>query len=180
MTLILTINADYNYQLPELPQSLVTLTLTFDDDYDRPLSLILPESLEHLSIEYPRNYLEIELPELPHTLTHLTLGVDHNFNGTFDYLPQGLLYFALIGYHGEPLVNLPNTLQTLNIYAHYDKTLDMLPDSIEFLDIKYYREKINKLPQNLKQIRINKGYKYKDDLLLLLLLKPDVVIKKVG
>ena len=43
----------------------------------------------------------------------------------------------------------------------------MLPDSIEFLVIRYHKNKINKLPNNLKFISISKNYKYKDDLVLL-------------
>ena len=43
----------------------------------------------------------------------------------------------------------------------------MLPDSIEFLVIRYYDNKLNKLPHNLKYISISKNYKYKDDLVLL-------------
>ena len=141
---------------------------------------VIGHTINVINQNKPSSYLtgnfcdvEIKLPELPHTLTHLTLSVGHNFNGTFDYLPQGLLYFTLIGYHGEPLVNLPNTLKTLIMSASYGETLDMLPDSIETLDIRYYEKKINKLPQNLKFITIKNSYKYKDDLLLL---KHDLII----
>ena len=69
--------------------------------------------------------------------------------------------------YDHPLVNLPNTLETLVINREYNETLDMLPDSIEFLVIRYYDNKLNKLPHNLKYISISKNYKYKDDLVLL-------------
>mgnify|MGYP003334410936 FL=1 len=65
-------------------------------------------------------------------------------------------------------------MQTLIIDCKYDKTLDMLPDSIETLDIKHYNDKINKLPQNLKEIIISNKYNYINDLLLL---KPNIIIK---
>ena len=107
-------------------------------------------------------------------MTHLTLGYFYNYS--LDYLPQGLLYLDLGGGYNQPLINLPNTLQTLIIGGeNYNESLDMLPESVENLNIIFYKNKINKLPQNLKIITINtNSYKYINDLIKL---KPDIVIK---
>ena len=110
---------------------------------------------------------------LPQSLTHLTVG--HFYNYSLDYLPQGILYLDVGSGYNQPLINLPNTLQTLIIGHKYNETLDMLPESVENLNIIFYKNKINKLPQNLKIITINiNSYKYINDLIKL---KPDLVIK---
>jgi hypothetical protein len=71
------------------------------------------------------------------------------------------------------LTNLPNTLLVLIISQKYNYSLELLPDSIEILDIQYYNNKINKLPANIKKIIINKKYNYVKELLSL---KPNVEI----
>ena len=157
----LTLNLTYNQPLPKLPSTLTHLILGFN--YNQPLPK-LPSTLTHLILGYCFNQ---PIPELPPSLTHLILGVYFNQNQLFDYLPQGLLYLEIGTYSNPSLVNLPNTLQTLIMSASHSETLDMLPDSIETLEIGICVSKFNKLPANLKSISISSKYKYKDDLLLL-------------
>ena len=64
-------------------------------------------------------------------------------------------------------------MKILVINCTYDNSLDILPESIELLEIKSYKNKINKLPMNIKKIIFNKNYKYKEKLSLL---KPDIEI----
>ena len=163
------------YPLPEpLPPNLQKLTL--GKEYNHPLSNNLPDTLQELYL--PIHYNQRLPDSMPINLKHLSIGCLYSYE--LDNLPQGLDILSIIGiarggnynydgvyhYHGI-LSNLPNTLKNLQIYNDVNNSLDMLPESIEKLSIRHYTRKINKLPLNLKDIMVNKDYKYVDDLKLL-------------
>ena len=64
------------------------------------------------------------------------------------------------------LKNLPNSIRKIIFHKemHYDKNLNSLPDSIEFIRLPIrYDKKILVLPKSLKVIQCHHYYKFIDD-----------------
>ena len=145
----------FNMQILHFPPNLKYLDFC-GTVFDQPLDN-LPTGLEHLAIYSKFNQ---RLDNLPSTLKYLYL-LGHNFNQSLDFLPIGLFHLQLGNCcHNIQLDNLPNTIIDFRFAGTPSVSLDMLPDSIENLDIKDYKEKINKLPKNLKRFKIHSTYQY--------------------
>ena len=79
---------------------------------------------------------------------------------------NNLTYFCLEYYTKN--IDLSNNINLthlcLDIYIRsYNKELNNLPNSIEYLELKKYNLKIKKIPKNLKTLKCDKDYKYIDD-----------------
>ncbi len=60
--------------------------------------------------------------------------------------------------------DLPNGIKTLIICnEEYNEELNNLPDSLEHLELPYcYEKEIKKIPKNLKTIKLNQYYKFRN------------------
>lgn len=181
----LIINATYFNSVIEFPETLEYLKI-MSDYYNKPLNLTktqikyldicsnkfnhpldnLPNTLETLILS--TIYYTCELNNLPPSLLYCNLYIPSNYSHYINYLPPKIKKLEIkfvhcIGvYYKLALENLPNIteLYLLNYFGDYN----ILPDSIELLDIKYSNDTnhdrnaeikttfniLNKLPQNLK------------------------------
>jgi hypothetical protein len=151
--------------------------LCFDFNFNQPLNL--PNSLEHLSFGNLFN----QPINLPNSLKYLNVGSSFNQNIN---LPTKLKYLCInsnnqyiinnlvdsieeleLGYNFNlELNNLPNNIQRIIFYKYsiYDKNLNSLPDSIEFISLPIsYDKKILYIPKSLKQIECFYDYKFLND-----------------
>jgi hypothetical protein len=136
---ILILNCEYNYVLPELPESLKTLYLK---RYSKQITKF-NKGLSHLYVNQMDT--NIKIPPLPENLSSLYIesDIDTNFN-----IPPNLTYF---GFNPKKLININSNQQKF-----IEKILNKMPDSIEIfttdLDISKYI--FNRLPRNLMEIGI--------------------------
>jgi len=138
---------NYDDPLPILPASLQSLTL--GENFDQPLDN-LPPLLEEL---YLKGSFDKPLDNLPYNLKILVVNselFDHNV----DNLPYGLQVLKLGHNFTKPLNNLPPNIKELSLLTcvmpNKNRTLNTLPDSIEYLTLNIAYEKIDKMPKNLK------------------------------
>lgn len=156
-------------------------SITISDEYfNQPLNN-LPSGLEELYIDsiafnHPLDNLPITLKILKFA-QYRTVYYYDGYQYNLDYLPFSLekLYLPQItGVSGEEygvtIDNLPQNLKFLSLplMYDYDISLNNLPDSIEiieFIDIFSFthRNKIYKLPNNLKEFRIGHYKNHKND-----------------
>jgi hypothetical protein len=148
---VLILNCEYNYVLPELPESLKTLYLK---KYNKKIPKI-NEGLSHLY--WSQWDTNISIPLLPENLSSLYLEseIDENFN-----IPPNLIYF---GFNPKKSKNSKNTGS--NQHKIIQKILNEMPDSVEIfttdLDINKYT--FERLPQNLKEIGIENRHLVNSD-----------------
>jgi hypothetical protein len=99
-------------------------------------------------------------------LKTLTFGV--NFKKPI-IIPLSVNKISLCSDNQYLIDNLHNNIKELILsvkkfyFYSYNKELNNLPNSIEYLEFDCYHFKIKKLPKNLKTIKCNKNYPYIDD-----------------
>ena len=162
------IYGDFNQPIDNLPNSITHLT--FSRKFNCPVDN-LPNSLINLQTGYYFNY---PLDNLPNSLKHLTIGDNCDWGGSkynypLDNLPNSIEYLGFTNYScfDKTLMNLPKSLTTLNLSGYYPISINNLPDTIENLNLnweedwmdsvgppKCCKEKIYKLPKNIKNINI--------------------------
>ena len=161
-------DCDFNQPIDNLPNSITHLT--FSRKFNCPVDN-LPNSLINLQTGYYFNY---PLDNLPNSLKHLTIGDNCDWGGSkynypLDNLPNSIEYLGFTNYScfDKTLMNLPKSLTTLNLSGYYPISINNLPDTIENLNLnweedwmdsvgppKCCKEKIYKLPKNIKNINI--------------------------
>jgi hypothetical protein len=83
-----------------------------------------------------------------------------------DNLHDGIQELEFIEVNNLELSNLPNGIKkiTFNEYCQFNKELNCLPKSIEFIKLnKSYDKKISNIPTNLKILECSKNYKFIND-----------------
>ena len=150
--------------------------LTFDCEFNQQVTI--PENVIHLTFGYYFNQQVI----IPHNVTHLTLGnkfnkqvnlpnikyikLDCNNINLIEKLPNSIEEIEFGRCFNLELQNLPNSIKKISFdcYSKYDKELNCLPESVEYLKLNIgYDKRIKKFPLNLKTIECHKIYKYIDD-----------------
>lgn len=94
-----------------------------------------PTQIKKLNVEFNSNQNIQNC--IPNSVTHLVFGFD--FNQTVKN-------------------SIPNSVTHLIFVCNFDKNLECLPSSITHLSIKYYNEKINKLPSSLRKLKCTIGF----------------------
>lgn len=115
----------------------------------------LPITLEELCI--CSDYFNQPLEYLPPNLKILELynNFENNYDYSFDYLPLSLEKLILPDNYKGSLDNLPINLKFIEIGYNYEGSVNNLPDTIEiiqWISILDYKQKILKLPANLKEV----------------------------
>ena len=166
----LTFGDSFNKSVDNLPNLLTHLTFgkSFNKSVDN-----LPNSLTHLTFGKSFNQT---VDNLPNSITYLKFGSDGKWGGScfyypLDNLPNSIkcLEFSKNSKFNKTLMNLPNSLTTLILSGYYPISINNLPDTIENLNLncnedfyigdgagppKCCKEKIYKLPKNIKNINI--------------------------
>lgn len=93
---------------------------------------------------------------LPETLEHLIM--DYRFNSPI-MLPNNLLSLTMGESFNQPVM-LPNTLVYLTMGFDFNQPI-ILPETLECLKIGYKFDKIIKFPNTLRYLEIGSCYKYK-------------------
>lgn len=139
---------------PDVPEGVKTLELKLSFLAYR--KVLLPSSLQKLTLLDSMTVLPGPLDWLNHGLTHLVL--DQEFQGSMASLPSTLkkLEFQRHNCFNQPLDNLPQGLEVLKLGHFFDKPLDTLPRSLKVLIIrsKSFNHPLDNLPQGLKVLQI--------------------------
>jgi hypothetical protein len=170
----LTFGFAFNREL-NLPSGLIHLT--FGNNFDQPINL--PSGLIHLTFGNNFN----QPLNLPNKLRHLTFGkyfvqevnlpfelkylkLNSNCQYMIDNLVNSIEELELGELFNLELNNLVNSIRkiTFEKYSYYNKDLNLLPDSIEFICLPFrYQQKIYNFPKSLKLIKCHNSYLYKND-----------------
>jgi hypothetical protein len=155
-----------------LPNALLHLIFGFEFNYP----IDLPQTITHLTFGCNFN----QPIDLPQTIIHLTFGICFNQNVI---LPMGLKYLNLNCSNEYILDNLVDTIEELELNmffdlkfnnlpnnikkiifnrdSRYDKDLNSLPDSVEFIRLpSTYTKKIKSVPKSLKCIECHHHYMF--------------------
>lgn len=159
---ILEFNFEYNYDLPELPDSLTTLKLGVH--FNQPLNYKtkkskiiknkLPENLKKLYISY---YYDHPLNNLPENLELLSL--DGIFNKSLNNLPQKLKKIILSNEFNKTLKYIPQSVRIIKTQNLYNNEFIDIPDFIEEIYFgDRYNIKVDNLPKNLKILYLGNNF----------------------
>ncbi len=146
---------DYFYfEQSNIPNTLLKLTITQsgitarEDFTFEPVSL--PENLEELYFCYEEGYQPE--PEYLEQLIKL-----------FENLPRSLKVLQIPSFWNIPLINLPLGLKKLYIEIEFNQFLDLLPESIgyiEFVEQWKFDKPVNNLPSQLEHLNLQFQNKY--------------------
>lgn len=93
-------------------------------------------------------YYNASIVDMPKNLENLTI-YSESFNESLDNLPKTLKNLHIDSPFDQKINNLPNLIAlTLNSY-HFIQPIDMLPDSLEFLDININNKRNRDGPVNI-------------------------------
>ncbi len=162
----LKIHSVYIHSLKNLPKNLKHLKL-FDVTIDKLDDV--PENLETLELQ--NIHIDV-IDNLPSGIKHFYFNSD--FEGQINNLPPNLNHFGLPhnyievkinypdkmkiisvnnGYYGD--INLPDDVETLNIYGDINTKIENLPKNLEILSLQNYNYPLDNLPENLEELHIN-------------------------
>lgn len=189
---------DYNMPIEKLPSKLKLLSFSRLGRFCQELEIInFNYTLTHLRLQdnynkkiehFPINleYLEVgdrynhSLDNLPNTMKYIKLGNDYNKN--LDNLPDSIIGISISGAcvdFNQPIKKLPSGLKYFRIESFYrpkyNKKIYYLPDSLEYLHIKWKlnietesfpkslkvlilkecNKKLNNLPKHLEELHIS-------------------------
>jgi len=122
----------------------------------------IPENKNHvyaLKLDYNCND---NVDNLPENIRVLFLG--QQFQQKIDYLPCNLLKLTIWGIFNNEINHLPKTLQSLIFqnYSYFNQPIDNLPDGLEYLELGHsFNQSVDKLPPNLKILKF--GYCFNQD-----------------
>ena len=180
----LTFGNEFKQPVETLPNSITHLT--FGYAFNQPVES-LPNSITHLTFGYAFNQ---PVESLPNSITHLTFGMDFNhpvdklpssvthltfgsvFNQPVESLPNSITHLTFGYAFNQPVESLPNSITHLTFGAHFNQPIDSLPDSIVYLDFggkqdvvrPIFNQIINKLPETLETLILNREYRSKINL----------------
>jgi hypothetical protein len=140
-----------------LPPNLTYLTFGFE--FNQPINL--PNNLTHLTLSV---YFNQQI-DIPTSIKYLVLHGD-NKQYIVDNLPNGIEELIFDYIKNLELSNLPSQIKKIvfNDYYKYNKKLNCLPISIEYIRLNiYYKKKISNIPLNLKTLECYKNYKFIND-----------------
>ncbi len=153
----------FNKPINNLPDKLEELYLFGDfnqtlDNLPSNLKIISLFGLNSCKFNHPINNLPLNLQEL---------FLSGEFNQSIDFLPINLKTLYINSSFNHTIDNLPIGLHKIffSNYSNFNNRIDNLPDTIEEIVLPdKYDIMINKLPRNLKKIKINKNYPYMKNL----------------
>jgi hypothetical protein len=167
---ILEFGSSFNYPIDNLPNCIESINFPIYSEFNQPINN-LPSSLNSLHLP---QYFNQPIDNLPPNLK--TLCIQEYFNQSIDCLPIGLEYLEIKGNFNQPINNLPSSLKSLiikdqdtsitnwnnlySLHSKFNQTLDNLPEYLEYLEVsnKYFMQKINILPKNLKVLSLHNDY----------------------
>ena len=121
--------------------------------------VIIPQNVTHLTFGYYFNQ-KVNLPNIKY------IKLDCNNIDIIENLPNSVEEIEFDYNFNLELQNLPNSIKKISFdcYSKYDKELNCLPESVEYLKLNIsYDKRIKKFPLNLKTIKCNEIYIYIDD-----------------
>jgi hypothetical protein len=162
----LTYGLKFN-QSVNLPHNLTHLT--FGDYFNQQINI--PSSIKYLT--FGKNFNQ--QINIPSSIKYLKLQSDNQY--ILDNLPNGIEELELtnvvnLELTNLELTNLPSGIKKILLYddnifsrhRKYNKELNCLPKSIEYIRLNYfYDKKISNIPANLKILECSKNYNFIDD-----------------
>lgn len=158
-------------ELPVLPTYLKNLELVcFNDSIEG----ILPEGLEELTLGelFNQPICNKFKSFLPQNLKKLTIGNNHsnsiNFNHEINYLPDSLEELSIYSLEINKICKLPKGLKKFKFHNSFNfpipmndgsdvefvHNFEMLPQTLEEIEIKCHKYKFNKIPENCKKLSL--------------------------
>jgi hypothetical protein len=145
---------DVQYELPQLPQGLLVLSMHCSDaaHVDLQLSGVIPDTVTRLRLAESQ---EQRVTQWPPNLVALDVG--SNYYHHLGALPASLRELTLkAGYervYFNKLDTLPEGLKVLDV-ANIGFPIERLPQQLEVFKLDLYTSAVPELPQSLKQLRI--------------------------
>lgn len=138
------------------------ILIIFDKNDENLLNIISSQPIDTLIIIDEMYSVE----SLPNTIKNLHISKYKNL----DYLPESLEFLSIIGPKNDfiDFSNIPTGIKKIKVCLDFNNfDLSTLPESVENIFVKIYNEpedesinleKFNKLPKNLKKIKIYQNY----------------------
>ena len=144
---------EFNQRITWLPPNLKYLSFGFNFRHDVNSYHDLPDSIETLIFGYNFNS---QIYKYPTNLKYLEFG--RNYSRCITNLPISLVHLV-INERFHDKIHLPKNLKILEFDESTEFTGNLiLPDSIEKLVLgKYYKSSIDKIPVNLKEIKLSQS-----------------------
>lgn len=136
-----------------LPNNL--LHIEFCQLFDFPVDN-LPSKLSNIQFGWDFNQ---DVRNLPDKLKRLQFG--YHFNKSVDHLPSSIQVLIFGHSFNQDVSNLPSNIIYIQFGCAFSQSIDNLPNSIQIIKFSVsnnYENKINKLPSNLKKIKLPWNY----------------------
>ena len=88
-----------------------------------------------------------------------TIKFDRDFNQPIDNLPNSIEKIELYGKFNQPIDNLPNSIKYLMLGNHFDQPINNLPNSLIKLNLgQYFNHPVDNLPNTIIELELDDSF----------------------